>query len=161
MLRLSKMADYAALMLATMADRPGEQHTSVALAERIGLARPTVSKLLKALAQSGLVVARRGSNGGYSLARAPAAISAVDMIEAIDGPFAVTECTLAPGLCGLESNCRLGAQWRHLSLTVRRALADITLEDLIGEPIVPRFAMAGRAHISPEHSSVSYMERKT
>ena len=157
MLRLSKMADYAAVVLATMADRPADQHTSVALAEHTGLARPTVSKLLKALAQSGLVVARRGINGGYSLARAPAAISAVDMIEAIDGPFAMTECTLAPGLCELEPNCRLGAQWRHLSLTVRRTLADITLEDLIGEPIVPRFTKPGLERLS----TVSYMERKT
>ncbi len=160
MLRLSKMADYAALMLATMAERPTENHTSGALAAGTGIGRATVSKLLKALAQTGLLVSQRGVNGGYSLSRAPAAISAVDMIEAIDGPLAVTECTLGSGLCELESTCQLSSQWQHLSVAVRRALAEITLQDLIGDPIAPQFTMRRRtAPSSPE--LISHMERKT
>lgn len=159
MMRLSKMADYAALMLATMAERPAENHTSVALAANTGIARPTVSKLLKALAQAGLMVSQRGVNGGYSLSRPPAAISAVDIIEAIDGPVAVTECTLGAGLCELEATCRLSSQWQHLSVAVRRALAEITLEDLIGDPIAPNLAM--RRRVPPQSVELATnMERK-
>lgn len=141
MLRMSKLADYAALMLATMAERPAANHTAAELAGETGISPPTVSKLLKTLAHAKLLVSRRGSHGGYSLARAPATISAVDVIEAVEGPLAVTECTLAPGLCELETTCQLSSQWQHLSVAVRRALAEITLEDLIGDPIDPQLTM--------------------
>ena len=149
MLRMSKLADYAALMLATMAVRPTANHTAAELATVTGIGPPTVSKLLKILAHAELVVSRRGSHGGYSLARAPTAISAVDVIEAIEGPLAVTECTLAPGLCDLEPTCQLSSQWQQLSVAVRRALAEITLEDLIGDPISPQLAMRRRASLKP------------
>lgn len=145
MLRMSKLADYAALMLATMAERPATHRTAAELAGKTGISPPTVSKLLKTLAHAGLVVSRRGAHGGYSLARAPNAISAADVIEAIEGPLAVTECTLAPGLCELETTCQLSSQWQHLSVAVRRALADITLEDLIGDPISPQLDMRRRS----------------
>jgi len=144
MLRMSKLADYAALMLATMAERPKAHRTAADLAEETGISPPTVSKLLKTLSHAEIVMSRRGSHGGYSLARDPAAISAVDVIEAIEGPLAVTECTLAPGLCDLETTCQLSSQWQHLSVAVRRALAEITLEDLIGDPISPRIAVRRR-----------------
>ena len=156
MLRMSKLADYAALMLATMAEHPQAHRTAAELAEETGISPPTVSKLLKTLAHAGLVVSRRGARGGYSLARAPGEISAVDVIEAIEGPLAVTECTLATGLCELETTCQLSSQWQHLSVAVRRALAEITLEDLIGDPISPQLAMRRRTSRKPntdlEHS---------
>lgn len=144
MLRMSKLADYAALMLATMAEHPAATRTAMELAADTGISPPTVSKLLKMLGHAKLVTSRRGAHGGYTLARAPGAISAVDVIEAIEGPLAVTECTLARGLCELEPTCQLSSQWQHLSVTVRRALAEITLEDLIGDPISPQLAMRRR-----------------
>lgn len=155
MLRMSKLADYGALMLATMAERPKTHRTAAELAEETGISPPTVSKLLKMLAHAKLVVSRRGAHGGYSLARAPGKISAVDVIEAIEGPLAVTECTLAHGLCDLETTCQLSSQWQHLSVAVRRALAEITLEDLIGDPISPQLAMRRR----PSSKSTIRMER--
>ena len=141
MLRMSKMADYAALMLATMAERPETHHTAAELAAATGINLPTVSKLLKMLGHSELVTSRRGAHGGYSLARGPATISAVDVIEAIEGPLAVTECTVSPGSCDLEPTCQLSSQWQLLSVAVRRALAEITLKDLIGDPIAPHIAV--------------------
>ncbi|HEX5313425.1 MAG TPA: Rrf2 family transcriptional regulator, partial [Gammaproteobacteria bacterium] len=86
---MSKLADYAALILATMAERPERTHSASGIAAETGISLPTASKLLKTLAHAGLVVSRRGARGGYSLGRAPAAISAVDMIEAVEGPLAM------------------------------------------------------------------------
>jgi FeS assembly SUF system regulator len=138
---MSKLADYAALMLATMAERPSAHWTARELAAGTGIGRPTTSKLLKMLLRASLVSSRRGAHGGYSLARAPTAISAADVIEAIEGPLAMTECTLAPGLCDLEPTCPVSSQWQRLSVAVRRALAEITLADLIGEPIAPTLSL--------------------
>ena len=136
MLRMSKLADYAALMLATMAERPADTYTTAGLAADTGVSPPTASKLLKLLAKAELVASQRGARGGYQLTRPPKRITAVDIIEAVEGPVAVTECTLAPGICDLESTCQLGSQWQRLSAAIRHAMAGITLEDLIGDPIV-------------------------
>lgn len=141
MLRMSKLADYAALMLATMAEQPAASWTTAELAAETGIRRPTASKLLKMLTRAKIVTSRRGTHGGYSLSRSPNAISAVDMIEAIEGPLAMTECTLAPGACNLEPTCPVSSQWQRLSFAVRRALAEITLADLVGDPIVPTLSL--------------------
>lgn len=151
MLRMSKLADYAALMLAAMAERPAETYTAAGIAEETGVNLPTASKLLKMLARAGLVVSQRGAHGGYSLGRAPGDISAADVIEAVEGPLAMTECTLASGLCGLEPVCQLGSQWQSLSVAIRRALAEITLTDLIGDPIVPALSLRRRAKAPAVH----------
>ncbi len=148
MLRMSKLADYAALMLATMAERPARTYTTPGLADVTGVSPPTASKLLKLLARAGLVQSQRGAHGGYTLARAPELVTAVDIIEAVEGPVAVTECTLAAGLCDLESTCHLGSQWQRLSGAIRRALAELTLADLIGDPIVPTLQLHRDLHKS-------------
>jgi FeS assembly SUF system regulator len=151
MLRMSKLADYAALMLATMAERPAETYTAAGIAAETGVNLPTASKLLKMLVRAQLVASQRGSHGGYTLGRVPSAISAVDVIEAVEGPLAMTECTLAPGLCDLEPTCQLGSQWQSLSAAIRRALAEITLADLIGDPIVPALSLRRRTGIPAIH----------
>ncbi len=137
MLRISKLADYAALVLSAMAERHDHTHTATVLAEQTGLNPPTTSKLLKLLARAGLVASQRGTKGGYTLTRSPDAISAIHIIEAVEGPMAMTECTLATGLCELEPSCSLGLQWQSLSLAIRRALAQISLADLNGPPFNP------------------------
>jgi FeS assembly SUF system regulator len=144
MLRMSKMTDYGALVLATMASTPAVTHAAAEIAESTGIRLPTTRKLLKMLARGGLVSSKRGSQGGYILARKPIEISAVDMIEAIEGPLAMTECSLAPGLCELEPSCPVSAQWQKLSGAVRRVLAEITLADLVNETPVPQFSVERR-----------------
>jgi len=130
MLRLSKMTDYGTVVLAALAVEPGSVHTSAELAERTRLGLPTVSKLLKQLAKGGLVRSTRGAHGGYSLARRPANISAVEIIDAIEGPVALTECSVDENLCGLESSCGVGSSWQRINLAIRDALKAITLETL-------------------------------
>ncbi len=94
-------------------------------------------KLLKSLSRAGLVVSERGVQGGYALARAPELISAADIIDALEGPVAITECSSVDGACDLESYCRVGTAWQKINRSIRRALEQVTLADLQkrGEPL--------------------------
>ncbi len=101
MLRVSKLTDYATVLMAALADDPDTVASASELAERAGIELPTVSKLLKQLATAGLVESRRGVNGGYRLAHAAGAISVLDIGTAIEGPIGMTECSLHEGSCAL------------------------------------------------------------
>ena len=129
MLRMSKLTDYATVLLAHMAY---ERHISSAgeLAEATQLAGPTVSKLLKTLARAGLVDSVRGPQGGYALARLPEQISAADIIDALEGPVAITECSAGAGHCELESVCHVGSAWQRINRGIRTALGEVSLLDL-------------------------------
>jgi FeS assembly SUF system regulator len=132
MLRISKLTDYGTLILACLAAQPSRLWTAaeVAACTRVGL--PTVSKLLKKLQRSGLVTSTRGSHGGYQLAMPPAEISAVRILDALEGPFAITECSGQHSSCGLESDCRVGHVWQKVNGAIRRALNDISLAQMAG-----------------------------
>ena len=132
MLRISKLTDYATVILAHLADDAGGVHTAVALAERSHVGVATVSKVLKELQRAGLVTSTRGAPGGYALARPAGAISAADIIDAVEGPVALTECVSHPGQCGLESSCRVGHSWQRVNAAIRRALGEVTLTQLTG-----------------------------
>jgi FeS assembly SUF system regulator len=132
MLRISKLTDYATVILAHLAEADGSLRTAVDLAERTRIGVPTVSKVLKELQRAGLVVSTRGSHGGYVLARAATAISAADIIDAVEGPVGLTECSTHPGQCGLEPSCRVGHSWQRVNAAIRRALLDISLTELAG-----------------------------
>jgi Rrf2 family protein len=93
---------------------------------------PTVSKLLKKLQRSGLVISTRGSHGGYQLACPPGEITAARILDALEGPFAITECSGQHSNCGIESNCRVGHVWQRVNGAIRRALTDVTLAHLAG-----------------------------
>jgi FeS assembly SUF system regulator len=132
MLRISKLTDYGTVILACLAGQPGRLWTAAEVAEctRIGL--PTVSKLLKKLQRSGLVTSTRGSHGGYQLAQPPGEITAAHILDALEGPFAITECSGAHSNCGLESKCAVGHTWQRVNAAIRRALTDISLAQLAG-----------------------------
>ena len=106
MLRISRLTDYATVILATLAAEPGRVQTSACLAEQTKLALPTVSKVLKQLQRAGLVASTRGLRGGYQLARAATEISAGDILDALEGPVALTDCASGHGNCGFEKSCR-------------------------------------------------------
>jgi Rrf2 family protein len=89
-----------------------------------------VSKLLKRLLQAGLLTSMRGAGGGYSLAHAPHAVSVADVVSAIEGPVALTECALGRGNCSLERNCATRANWQVISRAVRVALEAVSLADM-------------------------------
>jgi FeS assembly SUF system regulator len=132
MLRISKLTDYGTVILAHLAAQPDRQLAAAEVAERTRIALPTVSKLLKTLQRAGLVTSTRGSLGGYQLARPAAEITAAKILDALEGPFAITECSGEHSSCGLESNCRVGHVWQRVNGAIRRALNDVTLAQLAG-----------------------------
>ena len=130
MLRISKLTDYGTLILAQLPDTGRGLASAGQVAGRTHLAQPTVSKLLKAMTRAGLVVSTRGAQGGYALARPATDITAAQIIDALDGPVAITECSSAAGNCDLESVCRVGHAWQKINVGIRKALAQASLADL-------------------------------
>ncbi len=134
MLRVTKLTDYATVVLTALAAQPDMVLSAAALAEQAGLETPTVSKLLKPLAQAGVVEAFRGANGGYRLARAAADISLIEIVEAMEGPLAMTECSIHVGACGIEHSCNVRANWRRINDVVADALRGVTLAQMLAPP---------------------------
>lgn len=129
MLRISKLTDYGTVILADLASRGNVVASAAELAEATGLGLATVRKLLKMLAKSELVQATRGAQGGYRLARDPDSITAADVIDALEGPVSITDCsTNRP--CDIEAQCMVGGAWQRINVAIRRALRDISLSDL-------------------------------
>lgn len=132
MLRISRLTDYATVILANLAGQPGRVQTATALAEQTRIAAPTVSKLLKQLQKANLVTSTRGLHGGYQLARAPVEITAADILAALEGPVALTDCAAGQGHCGIEETCRVGRVWQRLNQAIYRSLTEVTLAQLAG-----------------------------
>ncbi len=137
MLRISKLTDYATVLLAALAQREQDCVSASQLAEDTRLELPTAAKVLKTLAKSGLVQSLRGANGGYRLTDPPQDISVADIVRAMEGPIALTECSLEPGLCSHESQCTLRGNWQRIGLAVESALEQLSLADLYQAPKVP------------------------
>ena len=139
MLRVTKLTDYASMVLTVLASDPAAVLSASELAERAGLEVPTVAKLLKPLAQAGLVEGFRGANGGYKLARDAADISLVEIVEAMEGPLGMTECSVHAGQCGIEDSCGVRANWRRINDVVADALRGVSLAQMLGPmPPAPR-----------------------
>lgn len=132
MLRISKLTDYATVILARLAAAPDRLHTASEVAEQTRLSPPTVSKLLKELQRAGLVSSVRGAYGGYQLTRPASQITAAAIIDALEGPVAITECSGDHSACEIESVCRVGRAWRGISANIRRSLNEVTLAQLAG-----------------------------
>lgn len=137
MLRISRLTDYATVLLAALAGEPARVQTATALAERTHIAGPTVSKLLKQLQRAGLVTSTRGLRGGYQLARPATQISAAAILDALEGPMALTDCAAGHGNCEIEDSCRVSRVWQRLNLAMRRALYDVSLAQLAGLDAAP------------------------
>jgi FeS assembly SUF system regulator len=129
MLRMSKLTDYGTMVLAQLAASEAGWTTAGEVAHATHLGPPTVSKLLKSLVHAGLVISSRGVQGGYALARPAAAISAAEILDALEGPVAITECSMSTG-CDLESYCRVGSAWQRINSSIRKALENVSLADL-------------------------------
>lgn len=132
MLRISKLTDYATVILGSLAQDPERTQTAAALAEHTRIAAPTVSKLLKQLHRAGLVNSTRGLRGGYQLARPAGEISAAAILDALEGPLALTDCSAGHGHCTIEQTCRVGRAWQRVNLAIRRSLYDVSLAQLAG-----------------------------
>jgi FeS assembly SUF system regulator len=135
MIRLSRLADYGLVLMGRMALQPTTVHTAVGLAEDTQLPIPTVAKLLVRLTQGNLLISHRGAKGGYQLARSPSAITVADIVVAVDGPIALTQC-LEHGAqpCDVEPICPTRRGWNRLNDAVKRALTEVSLAEL-SQPI--------------------------
>ena len=144
MLWMSRLTDYGTVVLAHLASGDATCVSAAEVANVSGIALPTVSKLLKSLAKSGLVHSTRGAHGGYRLARAPQKISAAEVIDALEGPVSITECSASNSHCDYEDHCNVGGAWQRVNIAIRRALDDISLADLqrVNSP-VPHFNLGG------------------
>ncbi len=155
MIRLSKLADYGVVLMTRMASRPEGVHNTVDLSLLTGLPTPTVSKVLAKLGRQGLLRSVRGAKGGYKLAQSPENISIADIISAIEGPIALTQCmehTL--GCCDIEPLCPTRYGWQVINDTVRRSLESVSLAEISTQ--VQLFAARGAgtgASASPEAHS--------
>ena len=153
MLRISKLTDYAVVLTTHLADTAGV--TSVrALAEGSAIPEPTVAKVLKTLAKAGLVDSVRGAHGGYRLAREATAITVAEIIEAIEGPIAVTECVDAESECSLEEQCGVRANWQRINDAVATALQGITLAEM-ARPDAPRLFQIRKADSAETARSIT------
>ena len=143
-MRLTSLADYAVVMLAAAARHPaGARLTATALAAETGVPVPTAQKLMGRLAAAGLLSSARGTGGGFVLARAAEGISLADIIEAVEGPIAMTVCVdTARHDCALESACHVRPHMGVVNGAVRGALAQVSLDQLSRAPAK---AGAGRA----------------
>lgn len=125
------MTDYAVMLASHLAAAEGP-HAARDLAVQTQIPEPTASKVLKKLARAGVVVSQRGAKGGYALARPPQRIGIHEVIEALEGPIAVTECSdeTTESACEYETNCGVRANWQRINLAVQSALSEITLADM-------------------------------
>ena len=156
MLRITRLSDYAIVVLASAARSADAEFTARSASEQTHLPLPAVKKILKNLSKHGIVVSERGTTGGYRLGRAATQIALADIIDAVEGPFALTECGHAEApdpenggdkdkgvraasrsrtvheACEYSERCAVQANWSRVNGIVRRALASVTLADMIG-----------------------------
>jgi FeS assembly SUF system regulator len=131
MLRLSKLTDYGTVIMTFMARAQGQVHSAHEIAEQVGIAAPTVSKVLKMLARDELVVSTRGARGGYVLARPAANITMAEIISAMEGaPLGLTECSTTPGVCIQERSCAIRANWQRINQVIVQALEEVSLAEM-------------------------------
>ena len=138
MLRITKLTDYAIVVLTHMAGPEKDvPRTTRGIATRTRIPQPTVSKILKDLTRGNLVVSQRGAQGGYRLARASEEIKLVHIIDAVEGHVGLTECSgEEPATCDFAGSCPLEANWIRINHVVRRALTGISLADMT-RPLAP------------------------
>ncbi len=127
MLRLSKLADYGSQVMAYMA-RENAVHSANEVASATGISVPTASKILKMLAKGNLLISVRGAKGGYALSRSPCEISVAEIIDAMDGPISITECSTSA--CIQESVCATRSNWQGINNLIREALEKVTLAEM-------------------------------
>lgn len=155
MLKLSRMTDYAVVVLSQMARHQGHCQTAQDLSELTALPQPTVAKVLKLLARASVVDSRRGTLGGYVLDRAATDVSVAEIIEAVDGPVALTACVDGhEGDCTVESLCPMRGRWDMLNTAVQTALESVSLAEITAMPENPNFFMTAEERTAAADNSI-------
>lgn len=149
MIRLTNLADYGVVLMCRMAKKPDGLFSAFRLGQETGIPVPTVSKILGSLSKAGLLASQRGLKGGFRLNQTPSETSIADIIEAIEGPIALTNCIEhAPGECCYETGCVMRPHWQVINGAVKNALAGISLEEIATAPAPFSFGLE-----SPEHKA--------
>jgi FeS assembly SUF system regulator len=151
MIRITKQTDYGIVLLTHFAAQPERYVSAPELAAETQLPLPMVSKILKVLVREGLLLSHRGVKGGYGLARAPREISMAQIIAALEGPIAITECIEVSSDCSHEPLCPVRSNWHRINAAVRGALEGITLDEMAA-PLPPpqRLVMLGTGRLAPQ-----------
>ena len=131
MIKLSKLSDYAIVVLSRLAAERGEVLTTATLSSETGIPEPTVSKVLKLLSKQKVVISVRGASGGYMMDRCPKDITVTELITALEGPIALTRCSGAHTDCMIDKQCPLKGGWNKVNTAVKEALDKVALADLL------------------------------
>lgn len=135
MFKLNRLTDYAVVVMSQMSRAPDELWTAPHISQETGVPLPTVAKLLNALAHGDLITSHRGAAGGYTLNRPAEAITVAEIIQALEGPIALTACVDgARGGCEVESLCPMRGNWDKVNTAIRGALSQVSLADMIPGP---------------------------
>jgi FeS assembly SUF system regulator len=130
-MRLTHLADYAVVIMTAAARRePGARLSASELAQETGVPLPTTQKLMGRLAAEGLLTSVRGAAGGFALARPAAAITLADIVEAVEGPIAMTVCAEGRTDCALDAVCHVKPHMGVVGNAIRGALGAVSLTEL-------------------------------
>ncbi|MGF1592117.1 MAG: SUF system Fe-S cluster assembly regulator [Kiloniellaceae bacterium] len=135
MFRLNRLTDYAVVVMSQMALRGGETRSAQQISEDTGVPLPTVAKLLNLLGRAKLVASQRGASGGYTLSAEPEDITVAQIIQALEGPIALTACVDgATECCGSEAFCPMRGNWNRVNDAIRDALTSVSLAEMMAVP---------------------------
>ncbi|HEY9548795.1 MAG TPA: SUF system Fe-S cluster assembly regulator [Kiloniellaceae bacterium] len=144
MFRLNRLTDYAVVVMSQMALRGGETRSAQQISDDTGVPLPTVAKLLNLLGRAKLVASQRGASGGYILRGEPETITVAQIIQAMEGPIALTACVEgATDCCGSEAFCPMRGNWNKVNGAIRDALSSVSLADMMAMP--PGFGLPREA----------------
>jgi FeS assembly SUF system regulator len=149
MLRISKLADYATIIMVYCGRHPEQSFNAHVIADATNVSRPTVSKILKLLGKANLLISQRGTKGGYQLAKKPEQITMAEVIAAIDGRISLTECNHGQTHCELLSNCATQSSWQVINKAVFDALSQVSLAHMINAQFETKI------HIAPPRFKVT------
>lgn len=130
MLRISKLTDYAIIILADLAVQPKHCSTAKAIAERTELGLATVKKILRQLMQSSLLTSVQGINGGYAFTRPAQYLTVAEIIKAMEGDIAITECSTKNHDCSKITNCNVSKNWQHINKIIFKALESVSINEM-------------------------------
>ncbi len=134
MMKLSKKADYGLIALKHLAMHGRHESCSAGdIADIYKMSTPLMAKVLQKLAKSGLVAARHGSSGGYTLARDASMITALDVIRAIEGPLFITSCVTSRGACDVSSTCSIREPLKRVNDSILDVLGKVTISQMTDE----------------------------
>ena len=139
MLRITKMTDYAVLILANLALHDNKLLTAKEIASETHISLPSTQKILKKLNRKNLVISKQGASGGYSLDPETKKLSVATLLEKLDGDLSITQCSSNDDQCEVEDFCNIGNAWQMINQRVQWALNYITLGDLIHPTRIEQF----------------------